>query len=90
VRYISKFIRGEHDYKANTEVLFDKIADLIEKGLDDAAGDWNDAKKAELNKHIKSQKRSLRKKKKAKPQSENESGNVEPSTDIAQGAEKAA
>lgn len=66
VKYIAKFIRGEHDFKANLEVLFDKISDLVERGLDDASGDWNESRRAELHKHIKSQKRITRRKKRTK------------------------
>ena len=62
VKYISKVIRGEHDYKANVEVLLDKLNNLIVKGLDDSVSGWNETKEAELNKFVTSQKRTSRKK----------------------------
>lgn len=62
IKQISKVIRGEHDYKANVEVLFDKVQELIVSGLDDAVTDWNETKEAELNKFISSQKRLSRRK----------------------------
>lgn len=61
VKYIAKVIRGEHEYKANTEVLIEKIFNLLEHGLDDTVHDWNETKQAELSKYIKSQKRAGRK-----------------------------
>lgn len=61
VKYIAKAIRGEHDYKANIEVLIDKISGLLERGLDDSITGWNESKQLELHKFIKSQKRAGRK-----------------------------
>ncbi len=61
VRYIAKSIRGEHEYKANFEVLCDRIHILLELGLNDAHVGWNEAKAIELNKYVKSQKRAGRK-----------------------------
>ncbi|MBC7661543.1 MAG: type I restriction enzyme HsdR N-terminal domain-containing protein [Chitinophagaceae bacterium] len=61
VRSIARIIRGEHDYKADTEVLSDHIQNLIVNGLDDIVRDWNEVKQAELSKFIKSQKRVGRK-----------------------------
>jgi hypothetical protein len=66
VRMIARLIRGEHDYKADTEVLSDHIQNLIIKGLDDSVADWNEVKLAELNKFIKSQKRVGRKARQAR------------------------
>jgi hypothetical protein len=54
-------IRGEHDYRANTEVLFDKLQRLLETGLKGMV-DWNDVKEAELHKYVTTQKRVGRKK----------------------------
>ncbi|OFZ05056.1 MAG: hypothetical protein A2070_07130 [Bdellovibrionales bacterium GWC1_52_8] len=60
VKYIAKIIRGEHDYRANTEVLFDKLSTLLQNGLDDCAHGWNEVKQAELGKYVTSQKRAGR------------------------------
>ncbi len=61
VKYIAKVIRGEHEYKANSEVLIEKIYQLLDRGLDDVVPDWNETKQLELTKYIKSQKRAGRK-----------------------------
>lgn len=61
IKYIGKSIRGEHEFKANLEVLTDKVFRLLENGLDDSIAGWNDAKAAEYHKYIKSQKRAGRK-----------------------------
>ncbi|GIL17084.1 MAG: hypothetical protein BroJett040_08350 [Oligoflexia bacterium] len=61
VKYIGRSICGEHDYKANSEVLTDKIFSLIELGLNETVSGWNDAKAAELQKYVKSQKRATKK-----------------------------
>jgi len=61
IKVIARAIRGEHDYKADIEVLTDHVYSLIVNGLDDAVCDWNEVKQAELNKFIKSQKRLGRK-----------------------------
>lgn len=61
VKYIAKSIRGEHDFKANQELLMDKVFSLLEKGLDDSIPGWNEAKTIEFQKYIKSQKRASRK-----------------------------
>jgi hypothetical protein len=64
IKYVSKEIRGEHDYKAGTDVLFQKVYDLLANGLDDSLKDFNDVKKAEFQKYIKTQMRASRKTKK--------------------------
>jgi hypothetical protein len=61
VKYIAKTIRGEHEYKANFDVLTDKIYSVLQEGLNDAIPDWNEAKVAEYQKYIKAQKRASRK-----------------------------
>lgn len=63
--YIAKVIRGEHEYKANLEVLIDKLTELVETGLNDSIPDWNDSRQIELQKYIKTQKRATRKRKKS-------------------------
>lgn len=57
IKTITKTIRGEHEYKANTEVLFDKVYDLLDKGLDDSVPGWNETKQAELTRYLRAQKR---------------------------------
>ena len=61
IKYIAKSIRGEHDFKANQELLMDKVFSLLEKGLDDSIPGWNETKTLEFQKYIKSQKRASRK-----------------------------
>ena len=70
IRYVAKSIRGEHDYRANLEVLTDRVYDLLDKGLDDSVADWNEVKQLELQKFVKSQKRATRKIKRTKKISE--------------------
>lgn len=66
LKYIAKSIRGEHEFKANIELLTDKVYWLLEQGLNDAIVDWNEAKAIEYHKYIKSQKRVSRRAKKSK------------------------
>lgn len=61
VKYVARIIRGEHEYKANAEVLIEKIFNLLQLGLNDSVHDWNETKHSELSKYIKSQKRADRK-----------------------------
>lgn len=61
VRVVGKAIRGEHEYRANFDVLVEKLYSLLENGLDDSVSGWNDTKQAEFTKYIKSQKRANRK-----------------------------
>ena len=66
VKVISKEIRGEHDFKANLDMLYHKIYDVLANGLDDCLKDFGDVKQAEFQKYIKSQMRVSRKTKKVK------------------------
>ncbi|QDK38451.1 type I restriction endonuclease [Bdellovibrio sp. NC01] len=66
VRYIAKFVKGEFEFKANHEILTDRLYWLLEQGLNDAISGWNEAKAAEIQKYVKAQKRASRKTKKAK------------------------
>lgn len=68
VKYISKEIKGEHEFKANVDVLFHKLYDLLALGLNDSLKDFNDQKQAEFQKYIKVQMRNSRKVKKVKAQ----------------------
>lgn len=67
VKLITKEIRGEHEYKASADVLFDKIFYLLEKGLDDSLKDYkdNETKREEFKKYIRAQQRATRKTKRA-------------------------
>ena len=71
VKHIARSIRGEHEYKANIDVLSEKLYWLLEQGLNDAITDWNDAKIAEFQKYLKSQKRASRRARRAKSQPAN-------------------
>jgi hypothetical protein len=65
MKVITKEIRGEHEYKACTDLLYDKVYNLLSFGLDDTMkGSFNPEKKAEFEKYIKSQMRQARKSKK--------------------------
>lgn len=68
VRYIAKYVRGEHEFKANHEILTDRLYWLLEQGLNDAIKGWNDTKAAEIQKFVKAQKRASRKTKRTKKQ----------------------
>lgn len=85
VRYIARVIRGEHDYRANVEVLFDKLQNILELGLDDAIPGWNETKQAEIAKYVTSQKRAGRRKranKEAKQEVALEEVATSPSTEV--------
>lgn len=63
VKSIARSIKGEHAFKANSEVLTDKIYWLLENGLDDTIHGWGEAKELEFQKYIRSQKRAAHKSK---------------------------
>ena len=65
VKYISKYVKGEHEYKAGHDVLTDKVYDLLRLGLNESIKGWNEAKAAEFEKYTKSQKRASNKAKRA-------------------------
>lgn len=67
LKYISKYVKGELEFKASNEMLSDKVFDLLKYGLNDAIKGWNEAKEVELVKYNKSQKRIMCKTKKAMP-----------------------
>lgn len=76
VKYIAKSIRGEHEFKANQEILTDKVYWLLEQGLNDAINGWNDTKVSEFQKYIKSQKRASRKTRRGKKNDSNTVSNL--------------
>lgn len=65
VKNIARHVRGEHEFRANHEVLTDRVYWLLEQGLNDAILGWNEAKAVEMHKYVKSQKRSSRRTKRA-------------------------
>lgn len=77
VRYIAKFVKGEYEFKANHEILTDRLYWLLEQGLNDAIVGWNDAKAAEIQKYVKAQKRASRKIKKVKKDSGTDNSSLE-------------
>lgn len=65
MKVITKEIRGEHEFKASTDLLYEKVYHLLSSGLDDTLkGAFNPEKKAEFEKYIKGQMRQARKTKK--------------------------
>jgi len=70
MKSITKEIRGEHEFKACTDLLYEKVYNLLSVGLDDSLkGAFNPEKKAEFEKYIKNQIKQARKSKKtSKPQ----------------------
>ena len=82
MKVVTKEIRGEHEFKASTDLLYEKVYALLSQGLDDALkGSFNPEKEAELKKYIKGQMKQTRKTKKAsKPAAPVEPGVVDPAT----------
>jgi hypothetical protein len=74
MKIITKEIRGEHEFKACADLLFDKVYNLLSQGLDDTMRDsFNPEKKSEFEKYIKTQKKASRKiKKSVAPQTKQE------------------
>lgn len=65
MKVITKEIRGEHEFKACTDLLYEKVYNLLSLGLDDTLkASFNPEKKAEFEKYIKGQMRTARKAKK--------------------------
>jgi hypothetical protein len=77
LKYIAKSIRGEFEYKANIEVLSDKVFEILVDGLNDAVQGWNETKELELKKYSKAQKRASRKTKKTMKGSSNTPSSTE-------------
>lgn len=72
IKIIAKTIRGEHDYKADPEVLMDKVYSLLCHGLDNSVCDWGQQKEAELSKFLKAQKRATRRTRRSRKKPETE------------------
>lgn len=64
VKYIAKQLSGEHDYKVSGDVLTDKLAEVLERGLNDLVGNWNETQRAELDRYIRQQKKAAKKSRK--------------------------
>ena len=70
IKLISKTLRGEYSYKADSDILSDRVYDLLTLGLQHSRGDWNELKAAELSKYLKAQKRAARKTRKSRNKDE--------------------
>lgn len=77
IKYVAKYVRGEHEYRANQEVLTDRVYWLIENGLNDVVAGWNENKALEFYKYVKAQKRASRRAKRAKKTEMLSTGTVE-------------
>ena len=83
MKVITREIRGEHEFKANTDLLYEKVYQLLSEGLDDAMkAAFNPEKKAEFEKYIKTQMRQARKIKRAKKETTVESPLESPAVEI--------
>ncbi|HAR41986.1 MAG TPA: hypothetical protein DCS07_05040 [Bdellovibrionales bacterium] len=67
VKRIGKVLNGEHDYRASVDLLTDKLSELLEQGLNDLVGTWNETQKAELDRYIRNQKKQAKKTKRRGP-----------------------
>ena len=78
MKVITREIRGEHEYKASTDLLYEKVFHLLSEGLDDTLRDsYTPDKKAEFAKFIKIQMKQARKiKKPTKLQAEDLSSSI--------------
>ena len=66
MKVITKEIRGEHEFRANSDLLYEKVFHLLSNGLDDTLkAAFNPEKKAEFEKYIKVQMKQARKAKKS-------------------------
>lgn len=57
VKRISKALNEQHGYRVSVDTLTDKLAELLEFGLNDMLTCWNDAQRNELDRYIRSQKK---------------------------------
>lgn len=78
IKVISKVIRGEHEFKANTEALFDRVVEVVTMGLDDVDSGWNETKMLELNKYVKAQKKATGRKRRSARRSGEEQDAIAP------------
>ena len=91
VKAISKNIRDGFEYKANTEALYDRLVELLVGGLENSDPAWNETKTLELNKFVKTQKRSSRRKRTGKKETgEADHASVAGSSLVAQPAKSTA
>ncbi len=83
VRYIAKFVRGEHEFKANHEILTDRLYWLFRsKALMMLSPDGMIRKLRKFIKYVKAQKRASRKTKKSKRDIAHAAEVTPPSTDV--------
>jgi hypothetical protein len=65
LKAIGKSIRGEHEFKANVDALYDKVYDLIVVGLNDFDPGWTAIKHDELSKYVRAQKKQSKRKRRS-------------------------
>ncbi len=73
IKAIAKNIRGEHEFKANVDTLFERVVEVVTRGLDDCDPGWNETKMLELNKFVKSQRRATARKRRRSGKQEGDS-----------------
>ena len=61
VKHIGKVLKEHRDYRVPLDVLTDKLAELIELGLNDMLSCWNEVQRGELDRYIRSQKKLAKK-----------------------------
>lgn len=72
LKAIGKSIRGEHEFKANSEALYDKVYDLMTLGLNEFDPGWSTVKHDELSKYVRAQKKQSKRKRRSPKKSSNE------------------
>lgn len=65
VKKIARNLKGEHDYRVPVDLLTDKLADLLERGLNDAVASWSDIQRTELDRYIRTQKKQAKRTRRA-------------------------
>ena len=61
VKHIGKVLKEHRDYRVPLDVLTDKLAELLEFGLNDMLACWNEVQRGELDRYIRSQKKLAKK-----------------------------
>ena len=60
VKRIARYLSGEHEYRVSVDVLTDKLAELLEKGLTGKVNNWNDTNRDELARYVRAQKKAAK------------------------------
>ncbi|MGK5089017.1 hypothetical protein WDW86_15780 [Bdellovibrionota bacterium FG-2] len=63
MKKVAKYLNEEFDYRVSLESLTEKLSLLVENGLKGLVGSWNEVKRAEFEKYVRSQQRQLKKNK---------------------------